>query len=249
MSERRPRERGVVETLLDAYRRGYFPMGLHLPWDPPGKSHIEWFSPDPRGVMPLTEAEGFHVPARLRTRMRTAGFTLRVDSDFGGVIRQCAQRREDPSDPTDHGSWINGTIIAWYERLHRAGHAHSVEAWLRDPRTGAEALAGGLYGVAIGSAFFGESMFHLPRRRRPDGSRDPLDGTDAGKFCLVRLARALASAGFTLFDTQMATKHTARFGAREIPRREYLERLDLAVNGEDRWEQADATLMNADHDA
>jgi leucyl/phenylalanyl-tRNA--protein transferase len=230
----------TVEALLDAYRRGYFPMagGPH-PWSPPGVSQIQWFSPDPRGVLPMREEEGFHVPARLEERLRRRPFDVRVDTAFGAVMRGCAMpRRRTAEEDWEEGTWIDDTLLGWYGLLHRAGHAHSVEAWAKDSETGEERLVGGVYGVAIGSAFFGESMFHLPRPRREDGSRDPLDGTDASKACLVTLVRALAAAGFTLFDTQMVTAHVARFGGVEIPRREYLHRLDAAMNMKDRWAEA-----------
>jgi len=226
----------IVGALLDSYRRGYFPMAEPAPpWNPFGGSHIYWPSPDPRGVLPLRRADGFHVPRRLERVIRRRRFSIRCDTAFGRVIRGCALPRAsiDPGD--EEGTWIDETLIRWFTLLHEAGHAHSVEAWLGHPRTGEDWLVGGIYGVAIGSAFFGESMFHLPRPRLPDGSRHPLDGSDASKVCLVHLVRHLESLGFQLFDTQMVTRHVSRFGAREIPRREYLMRLSPSVAGASRW--------------
>lgn len=228
--------RNTVEALLDAYRRGYFPMAEPAPpWRPWGGSHIFWPSPDPRGVLPLTPEEGFHVSRRLDRRLRDGSFILRTDTAFDAVIEGCAQPRAARSPLDEEGTWIDGTIRAWFNLLHKAGHAHSVEAWRRHPDTGEERLVGGVYGLAIGAAFFGESMFHAPQRRRPDGSRDPFDGTDASKAALVTLVRHLASLGFRLFDTQMVTEHVRTFGAREISRREYLHRLRHAVDGPDLW--------------
>lgn len=209
------------------------------PWSPQGRPQIHWFSPDPRGVLPLTECDGLHVPDRLESRIRQRPFILRVDTAFESVMRGCAlPRRIAENEDCDDGTWIDETLLDWYALLHREGHAHSIEAWARDPSTMTEHLVGGIYGVAIGSAFFGESMFHLPRPRLADGSRHPLDGTDASKICLVTLVRALAAAGFTLFDTQMVTSHVQRFGGREIPREEYLKRLEHAIEGPARWHDA-----------
>lgn len=237
MSTRRPSPSQIVEALIDAYRRGYFPMAQGpSPFIPGGRSRIHWFSPDPRGVLPLTEEHGLHVPRRLRDRMRQRPFTIRIDSDFESVMRGCAMpRATSEDDEGERGTWIDDTLVEWYLLLHRAGHAHSIEAWSRGTDTVEEVLVGGVYGVSLGAAFFGESMFHLPRPRRANGARDPLDGTDAGKICLITLVRPLARAGYTVFDTQMVTSHVARFGGAEIPRREYLRRLDAAVASPDLW--------------
>lgn len=228
--------RGTVEALLDAYRRGYFPMAEPAPaWRPWGGSHIFWPSPDPRGVLPLTPNDGLHVPRRLERRLRDGSFILRCDTAFDAVIEGCAAPRT-PTDPhEEEGTWIDGTIRGWFNTLHEEGHAHSIEAWRRHPVTGEERLVGGVYGLAIGAAFFGESMFHTASPRLADGSRDPFDGTDASKVCLVTLVRHLDSLGFRLFDTQMVTEHVRGFGAREISRREYLHRLREAVDGPDLW--------------
>ena len=176
-----------AELLLEAYRNAVFPMA-----SPDGK--IAWFSPDPRAIIPLDD--GLHVPHGLRRTLRKGRFEIRVYTAFETVMRQCAARDE---------TWIDEQIIVSYVNLHRLGHAHSVEAWL-DGR-----LAGGLYGVALGGAFFGESMFH--------------EVTDASKVALHALVTRLRARGFELLDTQWLTPHLETFGALEIPRAEYRERL------------------------
>lgn len=184
--------------LLAGYRRGIFPMGM-----PDGS--VQWFSPDPRGIIPL---ETFHVPRRLARAMRTAGFEIRVDTAFRDVVRACAEREDGD------GTWITPEIFDSYSALHDLGAAHSVETW----RDGA--LVGGLYGVVAGRAFFGESMFHRV--------------TDASKAALAALVGRLSAAGFTLLDVQWVTPHLEQFGAVEIARADYLLRLADAVEGEDR---------------
>ena len=176
-----------ADLLLYAYRNAVFPMA-----SPDGK--IAWFSPDPRAIIPLDA--GFRVPHGLRRVLRKGRFEIRVDTAFETVMRQCAARDE---------TWIDEQIIASYVNLHRLGDAHSVEAWL-DGR-----LAGGLYGVTLGGAFFGESMFH--------------EVTDASKVALHALVTRLRARGFELLDTQWLTPHLETFGALEIPRAEYRERL------------------------
>lgn len=161
---------------------------------------IGWFSPDPRGILPL---DTFHVPSRLARVVRSRRFEIRVDTAFGDVMRACADRRDDD------GTWISAEILEGYEALHRMGLAHSVEAW-KDGQ-----LAGGLYGVHLGAAFFGESMFHRE--------------TDASKVALVALVERLVAGGFTLLDTQWVTPHLQQFGAVEIPRADYLRRLAMAL--------------------
>ena len=188
--------------LLNAYAQGVFPMGM-----PDGE--IGWFSPDPRGIIPL---ETFHVPHGLAKTLKRKPFEIRVDSAFREVIRACA-RRED--------TWIDGEILASFDELHSQGHAHSVEAW-RENR-----LVGGLYGVALGGAFFGESMFHTE--------------TDASKVALHALVQHLRERRFALLDTQWITPHLATFGALEIPRREYLRRLKAAI----RLERTFGDLLSA----
>jgi len=176
-----------ADLLLHAYRNAVFPMA-----SPDGE--IAWFSPDPRGIIPLDE--GFRVPHGLRRALKKGAFEIRVDTAFETVMRECAAREE---------TWINEEIIASYVALHRLGHAHSVEAWC-DGR-----LAGGLYGVTLGGAFFGESMYH--------------EVTDASKVALHALVMRLRARGFELLDTQWLTPHLETFGAVEIPRAEYRERL------------------------
>ena len=178
--------------LVQAYRQGIFPMAMD-------DGEIGWFSPDPRGVLPL---EAMHVSSRLARVIRSGRFEVVVDRDFEGVMRACAADREE-------GTWISDDIIASYVALHRAGMAHSVEVW-RHGR-----LAGGLYGVHLGGAFFGESMFHVE--------------TDASKVALAALVTRLRDRGFSLLDIQWVTPHLAQFGAIEIPRPEYLARLARAL--------------------
>jgi leucyl/phenylalanyl-tRNA--protein transferase len=179
--------------LVAAYRQGVFPMAVE-------DGAIAWFSPDPRGVIPL---ETFHVPSRLARMVRRGTFEIRIDHDFERVIRACADRGDDD------GTWISEDIVEAYVELARLGLAHSVEAW-QD-----EQLAGGLYGVHLGGAFFGESMFHRV--------------TDASKVALVALVERLRARGFTLLDTQWITPHLEQFGAVEIPRAEYVRRLEDAI--------------------
>lgn len=185
------REALTPALLVRAYRAGFFPMADSR------QGRIRWYSPDPRAVIPL---ETFHVPRSLQRTIRRGRFEVRVNTAFEDVIRACADRPE---------TWISGEIIRAYEALHALGLAHSVETW-REGR-----LVGGLYGVALGGAFFGESMF----------SRE----TDASKVALVALVERLRERGFVLLDTQFLTPHLARFGAVEIPRAEYLRRLDEAL--------------------
>ena len=185
----------AVPTLLDAYRHGIFP------WFNPGEP-ILWWSPDPRMVLVPGEVR---VTRSLAKRLRNGGFELRVDTAFAEVMRGCAGPRADAA-----GTWISPAMIAAYSRLFEAGYAHSVETW-REGR-----LVGGLYGVAIGRMFYGESMF----------SREP----DASKVALVRLARQLARWGFGLIDCQMETAHLASLGARTLPRADFVERVAEWVN-------------------
>jgi leucyl/phenylalanyl-tRNA--protein transferase len=215
-----------TEVLLEAYRRGIFPMAVDK------RGTIGWFSPDPRAIIPLDAR--FHVPHGLRrvwkrcsvisdssgragclspppnsqngavgaARPTKAGFDITFDQDFPVVIRECAKRRE--------GTWISPGIRESYCRLHQLGHAHSVETWLNGK------LVGGLYGVHIGAAFFGESMFHR--------------ATDASKVALVALVERLRQRGFVLLDTQWQTPHLRQFGTVEISRQEYLRILAKAIS-------------------
>jgi len=182
-----------AKTLLDAYVNGWFPMA-----GTPGD--IRWYSPDPRGIIPL---DTFHVSRRLARTLRAGRFEIRVDTAFADVIVACSQR------PDADGNWIDREIIDSYCNLHALGHAHSVEAWQED------ALVGGLYGVSLGGAFFGESMFHRTQ--------------DASKAALVALVERLRTRGYALLDTQWVTDHLVQFGAIEIPRRRYLRLLAGAL--------------------
>jgi leucyl/phenylalanyl-tRNA--protein transferase len=180
------------QRLLEAYRRGVFPW-----YDDNGP--ICWWSPDPRAIF---ELDGLHVSRRLARTLRSGRFSFTVNGAFGRVIRGCARR---PGE----GTWITPDMITAYTKLHQLGHAHSVEAWWDGE------LAGGLYGVALGGLFAGESMFTLL--------------SNGSKAALVYLVERLRERGFQLFDTQFATKHTSGLGAIEIPRKEYLARLRQAL--------------------
>lgn len=181
------------ELLLHAYAAGLFPMAESR------ESHeLHWVDPERRGVFPL---DGFHISRSLRRRMLRGDFTVTADRDFASVLQGCADRAE---------TWINAEIDALYRQLHHAGFAHSLEVW-----DGAE-LVGGVYGVTLGAAFFGESMFS----RR----------TDASKIALAYLVDRLRIGGFTLFDTQFLTPHLASLGAVEISRSGYHRRLRKALS-------------------
>ncbi|TVQ78991.1 MAG: leucyl/phenylalanyl-tRNA--protein transferase [Phycisphaeraceae bacterium] len=219
-----PDDDDIVQGLLNAYRMGAFPMSDSR------TGMIGFYTADPRGILPLHEHEGFHVPRSVEKVIRSGRFEIRADSAFEEVMRRCAL----PRCPGDE-AWISDELVSWYTALSRHGHAHSIEAWRRDPVNDRPTLVGGIYGVSLGSAFFGESMFCEPRRRLPDGHRDPLDGTDASKVCLVMLVRHLAACGYTLFDTQMVTEHVRRFGGQEVSRAEFETRLDAVSDDPDRW--------------
>jgi leucyl/phenylalanyl-tRNA---protein transferase len=181
------------QLLLAAYAEGLFPMAERR--DDPD---LFWVSPDFRGIIPL---ESFHVSHRLARTVRSDRFAVSFDLAFAEIMHACAATR--PS------TWINDEILRLYTALHTGGHAHSVECWLDG------ALAGGLYGVNLAGAFFGESMFSLAR--------------DASKVALVHLVAQLLRGGFVLLDAQFITAHLAQFGAVEIPRRDYIARLDDAL--------------------
>jgi leucyl/phenylalanyl-tRNA--protein transferase len=179
-----------ADALLSAYSSGWFPMAVA-----PGE--IRWYSPDPRGIIPL---DTFHVSRRLARTVRASRFEIRVDTSFRAVIQACAAREDSDGD------WIDAEIVESYCALHARGFAHSVETWQDG------VLVGGLYGVALRGAFFGESMFHRV--------------TDASKAALAALVDRLRARGYSLLDTQWVTGHLAQFGAIEIPRRRYLKMLD-----------------------
>jgi len=186
----------TAETLLAAYASGYFPMA-----EGRGTQGLYWFNPARRGTLPLDE---FNIPRGLRKFLRHHPFTIRVDADFEGVIRACADIERASGE-----TWINDEIIGLYCELHRMGHAHSIESW-RDGK-----LVGGLYGVSLGGAFFGESMF----------SRE----SEASKVALVMLVELLKEAGYALLDTQFVNDHLKQFGVREIRKQSYMTKLDNAL--------------------
>jgi leucyl/phenylalanyl-tRNA---protein transferase len=195
------------QALIYAYRHGFFPMA------PDRHSHeIRWFSPNPRAVIPL---DAFRLSRSLAKRLRQAPFRITADTDFEAVIGACAAARPDDPD-----TWISGRIVAAYTQLHRLGFGHSIECWQGDE------LAGGLYGLAIGGAFFAESMFH----RR----------TDASKIALAHLVKRLRHGRFRLLDVQYWTPHLGRFGTVEISRRDYLSRLSEALAIAADWSASDA---------
>ncbi|MCZ7554848.1 MAG: leucyl/phenylalanyl-tRNA--protein transferase [Bacteroidia bacterium] len=179
------------DRLLAMYASGVFPMA-------DGRSGpLLLFSPDPRTIIPL---EDFHITHSLKKTWRAGRFDIRYDTCFERVMRECAARDD---------TWISEEIIRSYVLLHRQGNAHSVETWMDGE------LAGGLYGVALGGAFFGESMFHLRR--------------DASKLALIALVERMLDKGMTLLDVQYSTQHLLTFGAKEIPRTSYLRLLEKAI--------------------
>lgn len=182
------------QLLISAYCQGIFPMAHD-------DGNIYWYDPDPRAIIPL---ENFHIPRSLHRTLKKKLFTITRDQAFSQVIRGCAA----PAPDREH-TWISDEIVEAYEHLHGLGWAHSVEVW-RNGR-----LAGGLYGVAVGGLFAGESMFSTE--------------TDASKVALVHLVRHLKQQGFTLLDTQFLTPHLQRFGAVEIPASQYKTRLQHAL--------------------
>jgi leucyl/phenylalanyl-tRNA--protein transferase len=217
----RPR---IVRALLDAYRAGAFPMA------DPDTGDVAFYNAARRGVFPL-EPGAFHVSRSLRRRLRAGEFEIRADADFRAVLHGCAApraRRPDHTDDDD-GTWLSDRVQDWAGMLHDADHAHSVEAWRTDPATGERALVGGVYGVTIGGAFCAESMFSTPRARLADGSRHPLDGTDASKACLAHLVAHLRRRGYVLLDTQLANPHLESLGCMEVSAKEYESRLRAAV--------------------
>jgi len=201
------------QVLLKAYACGIFPMAESA--EDPG---LYWIEPERRGVLPL---DRFHIPRRLARTVRADVFEIRIDSDFAGIIGGCAA-----PVPGRRKTWINERIRRLYGDLYDIGYCHTVEAWQ------AGALVGGLYGVRLGRAFFGESMFSHAR--------------DASKVALVHLVARLKAGGFSLLDTQFVTEHLARFGAIEVSRREYQTQLDHALNGFGTFETLSKTASGAD---
>jgi leucyl/phenylalanyl-tRNA---protein transferase len=202
-SRENARETGLVEitpeVLLKAYACGIFPMAEDA--DDPS---LYWIEPEQRGVIPL---EGFHLSRRMARTVRTDRYNVYIDRDFTAVLDGCAAPGQGRAR-----TWINGRIRALYTRLHEIGHCHSVEVY------DGEKLIGGLYGVRLGAAFFGESMFHTQR--------------DASKIALVHLVGRLRAGGFKLLDTQFVTDHLKSFGAVEVSRRQYHKLLTAAVESD-----------------
>jgi leucyl/phenylalanyl-tRNA--protein transferase len=188
--ERRRSKIIPASLLLEAYCTGIFPMAME-------NGEIAWFSPDPRGILPL---DAFHAPHGLKRVFKKNRFQIRLNTDFEAVIRACGERAE---------TWISEEIVGSYVNLHQLGFAHSVEVWMD------EKLVGGLYGVSVYGAFFGESMFHTV--------------TDASKVALVELVNRLNERGFCLLDTQYVTSHLRTFGAVEIARPKYIRLLKQAL--------------------
>ncbi len=186
-----------VPRLVDAYGRGAFP------WFSEGEP-VLWWCPDPRMVLPT---DAVHVSKSLARRLRRADYRVTLDRAFGDVMRACAEPRAD-----DHGTWITDEMLDAYQALHQAGHAHSLEVWVDG------ALAGGIYGVALGRAFFGESMFSRV--------------TDGSKLAITWLAAQLARWQVPFIDCQVPSEHLASLGAREVPRRDFLRRLGPLVRAE-----------------
>jgi leucyl/phenylalanyl-tRNA---protein transferase len=191
------------ELMLRAYRAGLFPMA-----ESRRGNRLYWLDPERRGVIPLDG--GFHLPRRLLRTALAGPYRVTADAEFQRVIAGCAAPTPERQD-----TWINPEIEFLFLALHQQGHAHSVEVW-QDA-----ALVGGLYGVVLGGAFFGESMFSRAR--------------DASKLALVHLVARLRLGGFTLLDAQFLTEHLAQFGAREIPRADYKRRLAVAMAAEAHW--------------
>ena len=213
--ERIPHERDLVERVLDAYRLGWFPMAND-------EGVVEWVQPKERAVLPVA-AGGLHVPKSLAQRVRSGRFIITSDSAFGEVIQACAGPRLIHGE-VESSTWLSTDIVSIYMALHRAGHAHSVEAWRAD-EAGKPQLVGGLYGLALGRVFCGESMF----------TRHELGGRDASKVCLVHLWEHLLRRGFVMLDCQIANDHTDQFGVVECPRAEYLKVVEEHGHAEIPW--------------
>ncbi len=194
-----------AKELIGMYASGWFPMAT-----PDGE--IRLFSPDPRAVIPLDD---FHIPHGTNKEINDAKWEVRIDTVFEEVVRGCADRKE---------TWIDERIFASYMELHETGQAHSVEVWRDDQ------LTGGLYGVSLGAAFFGESMFHTQ--------------SGASKVALVALVEILKVGGFQLLDIQWVTPHLRQFGAIEIPKQKYLGQLQTAVQSEGLWPASGSWLRN-----
>ncbi len=204
----------TADLILRAYRLGMFPMAETRDGD-----RLYWLDPEQRGILPL---DGFHLPRRLLRTILSDRFEVSADENFTAVIAACAEPAPGRQD-----TWINPTIERLFTELHRAGHAHSIEVWQDD------ALVGGLYGVALGGVFFGESMFNRAR--------------DASKVALAHLVARLRLGGYRLLDTQFVTSHLSQFGAIEVPRAHYKTMLEHAVMADAQWLGGpDADLLRAE---
>jgi leucyl/phenylalanyl-tRNA--protein transferase len=208
----------LVSALLERYHEGWFPMHDEA------SGEVEWVQPRVRSIIPI-EPERFRVPRSLRAKVRRGVFEITTDAAFGRVIRACAR----PSKGREQ-TWLNPEITAWFELLHEAGHAHSIEAWATPAGAGEHGrgepvLVGGLYGLAMGSVFAGESMF----------SRPDLGGTDASKVCLVHLVHHLRRRGFVLLDAQLENPHLSQFGATTMPRGRYIAKLETHASDARPW--------------
>lgn len=196
------------ELLLEAYRQGLFPMAYSAE-----SPYVHWICPELRGQLSITE---LHIPKRLKKTTlhnikQNVPYQIKINTAFEDVVRGCAEKQDRRPE-----TWINAALIKAYNDLHQRGHAHSVECWIREE--GQDVLAGGLYGVAIGGAFFGESMFS---RRR-----------DASKIALIHLVARLWRGGYTLLDTQFINNHLRQFGVYEIPHKDYMAKLKPALQNE-----------------
>jgi leucyl/phenylalanyl-tRNA--protein transferase len=191
------RQEITAELLLNAYASGYFPMA-----DDRNAKELYWFSPEERGILPL---DTFHVPRSLQKFIRNCPYEVTFDKAFEQVIRACADAKSEKRDST----WINDQIITLYCQLAEMGYAHSVECWNKGQ------LVGGLYGVALGGAFFGESMFSMAE--------------NASKVALVHLVECLRGLGYQLLDTQYVNDHLLQFGVKSIPKAEYMKLLESAL--------------------
>jgi leucyl/phenylalanyl-tRNA--protein transferase len=225
-----------VALLLDGYARGLFPMADSQ------TGELAFYTADPRALIPL-EPGAMHVSRSLRKRVRSGRFTVTSDRAFGRVVRECAAPR-----PGREETWISDELVALYDRMHALGHAHSVEAWLplhqvpadAPPAAGAihtlsqgpHVLVGGVYGTAMGSAFFAESKF----------SRPEWGGSDASKVALVHLVDHVRRRGFTILDAQFWNPHTGQFRLEQVPHKEFLRRLSTARKAAAAWDPFDASL-------
>ena len=211
-------EREVVESVLGAYREGMFPMAESADAAAVG-SPIEWYRPDPRAVLPIRPEllgldRGVHIPRRLMRTVRSGRFRVTTDVAFEAVVRGCALPRKETESSTSE-TWIDDRIFGAFCVLRQAGYAHSIETW-RETDAGEFALVGGVYGLAVGGVFCGESMFSLPEQ----------GGTDASKVALVHLIEHCSRLGFSVIDTQFINPHIEQFGVTEVPLDRYLGLLE-----------------------